>query len=186
MRQDYSSLPDDLPRPHDDGASDHLKGMRLPPVRLPATTGASIDLATLPPGRSAIFVYPMTGRPGAALPEGWDAIPGARGCTPQNCAIRDVHREFVELGVSVYALSTQSPDEQAEMAARLHLPYPVLSDETCEFAEALRLPMFEAAGVRRIRRLTLIVRDGVIEHVFYPVFPPDRSAEAALEWLRRN
>ncbi len=178
-----SSIPDDLPRPQDDGACAHLPGRRLPALALPATQGAPIDLSALN-GRTALFVYPMTGRPGVALPDGWDAIPGARGCTPQNCAIRDSHRAFADLGVAVYALSTQTTDYQAEMAARLHLPYPVLSDADLHFAKALDLPLFEADGMPLIRRLTLVARDGVIEKVFYPVFPPDRSTEPVLEWLQ--
>lgn len=179
-------LPADLPAPRDDGACAHLPGLRLPALALPATTGGTVDLAALPAGRTTIFVYPMTGRPGTALPDGWDAIPGARGCTPQNCAIRDSHRAFADLGVGVLALSTQPTDWQREMAERLHLPYPVLSDDGCRLADALRLPTFEADGLRLIRRLTLIVRDGAIEHVVYPVFPPDRSAETALDWLARH
>ena len=183
MGNDYSSFPDDLPRPQDDGACAHLPNMRLPVLALSATRGKSVDLSALP-GRTAIFVYPMTGRPGVALPENWDAIPGARGCTPQNCAIRDTHQAFADLGVAVFALSTQPTDYQAEMAERLHLPYPVLSDADLRFAEALDLPTFVADGHRLIRRLTLVARDGTIERAFYPVFPPDRSTEPVLEWLR--
>jgi len=184
VSKDYSTVPDDLPRPEDDGACDHLTGLRLPALQLPATTGGTVDLTALPAGHSVIFVYPMTGRPGTALPDGWDAIPGARGCTPQNCAIRDEYRAFVDLGVAVYALSTQPTAYQAEMAERLHLPYPVLSDADYGLSDALSLPTFMANGMRLIRRLTLIVRDGIIEHVFYPVFPPDRSTEPVLDWLR--
>ena len=184
MTQTLTSLPDDLPQPVDDGACAHLPGTRLPALALPATHGAAIDLSTLS-GRTAIFVYPMTGRPGVALPDGWEAIPGARGCTPQNCAIRDAHRAFADLGVAVYALSTQTTAYQAEMAERLHLPYPVLSDAELHFAKALDLPTFEADGNTLIRRLTLVVKDGVIERVFYPVFPPDRSTEPVLDSLRK-
>ena len=183
MTPDLSSVPRDLPQPLDDGACAHLPGKRLPALALAATNGGAVDLSTLE-GRTAIFVYPMTGRPGVALPDGWDAIPGARGCTPQNCAIRDSHRAFADLGVAVYALSTQATAYQAEMAARLHLPYPVLSDSELRFATALSLPTFEADGMPLIRRLTLVAKDGVIERVFYPVFPPDRSTEPVLEWLR--
>ena len=185
MTQTYDSLPDDLPAPRDDGACDHLVGMAMPMLRLPSTQGGSVDLGALPAGRSVLFAYPMTGRPGVDLPDGWNEIPGARGCTPQNCAFRDLHRAFTDLGTSVFALSTQTTDYQAKMAARLHLPYPVLSDADHALTDALRLPTFEADGMRLLRRLTLIVRDGIIEHVFYPVFPPDRSAEPVLEWLRQ-
>jgi peroxiredoxin len=181
----YATLPDDLPQPQDDGACAHLPGRRLPALALPATQGGPVDLSALP-GRTAVFVYPMTGRPGVALPDGWDAIPGARGCTPQNCAIRDSHRAFADLGVAVYALSTQTTAYQAEMAERLHLPYPVLSDAELRFARALNLPTLEADGMPLIRRLTLVVKDGVIEQVFYPVFPPDRSTEPVLAWLKKG
>ena len=181
---DYARVPDDLPRPEDDGACDHLSGLPLPAIALLSTQGGSIDLSAVP-GRIAVFVYPMTGRPGVALPDGWDAIPGARGCTPQNCAIRDTHRAFVDLGIAVYALSAQATGYQAEMASRLHLPYPVLSDADLMFADALRLPTFVADGARLIRRLTLVAKDGVIERAFYPVFPPDRSTEPVLEWLKK-
>ena len=186
MTKDYSGLPEDLPRPHDDGACAHLPGTRMPALRLPATTGEDVDLAALPAGRTVVFVYPMTGRPGVALPDGWDEIPGARGCTPQNCSIRDLHREFADLGVAVFALSTQSTDYQAEMAERLHLPYRVLSDEDYALADALRLPTFVANQERLIRRLTLVVKDGMIEHVFYPVFPPDTSTQVVFHWLQEH
>lgn len=183
----FAILPDALPEPRDDGACDHLPGLPLPAVALPSTGGGRIALDALPAGRSVIFCFPMTGQPGVPLPAGWDDIPGARGCTPQNCAFRDHHGEFAALDVGVYAVSTQTPAVQREMAARLHLPYPVLSDADLELTAALRLPTFRAeGGPRLIKRLTLVVRDGIIEHVLYPVFPPDRSAEPVLEWLRRH
>ncbi len=184
MTLTYDSLPDDLPAPRDDGACDHLVGMAMPMIRLPSTQGGSVDLGALPIGRSVIFAYPMTGRPGVGLPDGWNEIPGARGCTPQNCAFRDLHLCFTDLGASVFAVSTQTTDYQAEMATRLRLPYPVLSDADHALTHALRLPTFEADGMRVIRRLTLLVSGSVIEHVFYPVFPPDWSADQVLEWLR--
>ena len=130
-----------------------------------------------------IYCYPLTGRPGEALPESWDEIPGARGCTPQACAFHDHHPELAAMGVSVFGLSTQPPDYQREMAERLHLPFPVISDFDLRFARALRLPTFEIAGMSLVKRLTLIVRDGTIEHVFYPVFPPDESASQVVQWL---
>ncbi len=183
----YTTLPDTLPKPVDDGACDHLAGLPLPAVALPSTQGGRVALDALPAGRSVIFCYPMTGQPGVALPDGWDEIPGARGCTPQNCAIRDLHADFAALGAGVYAVSTQAPAYQRELAERLHLPYSVLSDAGYELTNALRLPTFRAGdGPRLIRRLTMVVRDGTIEHVFYPVFPPDRSAEAVLDWLRHH
>ncbi len=184
----FTTLPAGLPVPADDGACDHLTGLPLPAVALPATTGGRVALDALQSRRNVIFCFPMTGQPGVPLPEGWDDIPGARGCTPQTCTFRDLHAEFLARGAAVYAVSTQAPAYQSEMATRLHLPYPVLSDARCEFVDALRLPTFRAVagGPRVIRRLTLVVRDGTIEHVFYPVFPPDRSAEPVLDWLRHH
>ena len=175
---DLYALPDDLPVPEDDGATDHLPGSRLPDVALPATDGSEITLAELP-GRSVVFAYPRTGKPGESSLGGdafWDAIPGARGCTPQACAIRDSHDRFEALGVRVFGLSTQSADDQREAAERLHLPYPLLSDPDA----ALGLPTFEVDGVTLYKRLTLIVRDGIVEDVIYPVFPPTEAADQAL------
>ena len=183
---DPNVLPDDLPVPEDDGACDHLPGMRPASLPLPATDGASVDLATLP-GRTVVYVYPRTGVPGRALPTGWDAIPGARGCTPQSCAFRDHHAELTEAGAdAVYGLSTQDTDYQKEAAERLALPFPLLSDASLELATALRLPTFEADGMVLIRRLALVLDDGRIAKVFYPVFPPERNAADVLDWLRSN
>jgi peroxiredoxin len=182
----FTDLPSDLPRPEDDGACDHLPGLALPGLRLPSTSGRLVDLGALGAGRTVIYCYPRTGRPGEPLPDGWDAIPGARGCTPQACAFRDHHRELADVGAEVYGLSTQTNDYQREMAERLHLPFEVLSDAGCAFVDALRLPTFEVDGMRLVKRLTLIVRDGRIEHVFYPVFPPDASADQVIDWLKRH
>ena len=181
-----TNLPPDLPRPADDGASDHLPGLPMPPVRLPSTAGRLVDLGALSAARTVIYCYPRTGRPGQALPDGWDTIPGARGCTPQSCAFRDHHLELAELGAEVYGLSTQSTGYQRELAERLHLPFEVLSDARFALVEALRLPTFEVDGMRLIKRLTLIVSDQRIEHVFYPVFPPDASAAQVIDWLERH
>jgi peroxiredoxin len=182
----FTELPSDLPRPVDDGACDHLPGLTLPQVGLPSTSGRLVDLGALGVGRTVIYCYPRTGRPGEPLPDGWDAIPGARGCTPQACAFRDHHRELAALGADVYGLSTQTTAYQREMAERLHLPFEVLSDAEFALVEALRLPTFEADGMRLVKRITLIIRDGRIEHVFYPVFPPDQSAEQVIDWLQRH
>jgi peroxiredoxin/GNAT superfamily N-acetyltransferase len=170
-----------LPAPADDGAADHLPGSRLPAVALPASDGSHVTLATLP-GRSVVFAYPRTGPPGEEPLGGadfWNALPGARGCTPQACAIRDEHARFAALGVRVLGVSTQPPREQREAAGRLHLPYPLLSDERA----ALGLPTFEVEGVTLYRRLTLIVRDGAVEDAIYPVFPPGDAAAQALARL---
>ncbi len=183
---ELTRLPDDLPVPVDDGAARHLPGLALPSISLPATSGAMTDLARLgQPGRSVLYCYPLIGRPGTDLPDGWDAIAGARGCTPEACAFRDHHRELMAAGVtSVFGLSSQDTAFQQEVAGRLHLPFAMLSDIGFALADTLRLPTFEAAGNRLYTRLTLVVRDGRIEHVFYPVFPPDQHPQQVLDWLR--
>lgn len=178
----YFPLPDNLPAPVDDGACAHLDGMQLPPVSLPSTGGGTVDLAALT-GRTVIYIYPMTGRPVMPLPEGWDEIPGARGCTPQSCAFRDHYAELRSLGAELFGLSTQTTDYQREAHDRLHLPFELLSDAELAFARALRLPMFQVEGMTLIKRLTLIAAAGRIEKVFYPVFPPDKNAEEVIAWL---
>jgi peroxiredoxin len=175
-------VPQSLPAPEDDGACDHLPGMSMPSVSLTSTVGDPVDLSTLP-GRTVVYCYPLTGRPDQDLPSGWDDIPGARGCTPQSCAFRDHHAELQELGARVFGLSTQDTVYQREAAERLHLPFLLLSDEKLEFAEALGLPTFEAEGMTLTKRLTLVLQEGEIEHVFYPVFPPGRNAEEVVRWL---
>jgi peroxiredoxin len=183
--RDPTVLPDELPAPEDDGAADHLAGTSLPPIALPATDGSSVALADLP-GLSVVFAYPRTGRPGEEPPggeAGWNAIPGARGCTPEACSFRDEKARFAERGARIFGLSTQGTDYQREAVERLHLPYPILSDAGLAFTRALDLPTMEVEGMTLIRRVTLIVRDGVIADVVYPVFPPDRGAELALERL---
>lgn len=171
--------------PLDDGACDHLPGVRLPPVRLPSTAGRLVTLAALP-GRVVVYCYPRTARPDETLPPEWDTIPGARGCTAESCAFRDHAAELQALGVQVYGLSTQSTAEQREAAQRLGLPFALLSDASLTLARVLRLPTFVVGDWTLIKRLTLILRDGVIEHVFYPVFPPERHADEVLAWLRRR
>ena len=171
----YEALPDNLPRPVDDGACNHLVGMELPKIKLLATDGSLIDLSSLPK-KVVIYCYPMTGKPGVPLPDGWDEIPGARGCTPQTCSYRDHHKELAALGADVFGLSTQASDYQQEMAERLHLPFLILSDEAFEFCESLNLPTFTVNQMRLIKRVTLIAVNGVIRHVHYPVFPSDSDA----------
>jgi peroxiredoxin len=184
MRSDnLYELPKDLPVPQDDGACDHLVGAKLPPIALLSTSGRKVDLSALP-GTTVVYVYPRTGRPDQEMLPGWNAIPGARGCTPQSCAFRDHYQELKGAGASqVFGLSPQDTAYQREAAERLHLPFELLSDEKLAFARALKLPTFEVAGMRLIKRLTLIARDGVIGKVFYPVFPPDRNAGDVLDWL---
>lgn len=183
---DPYALPDDLPAPIDDGACDHLSGREMPPVELPATDGAAVALRALR-GRTVVYAYPRTGRPGEpSLVEDWDRIPGARGCTPETCGFRDHHRELAEAGAGVVGLSTQATAYQRELVERLRLPFPILSDARLELAGSLGLPTFEVAGETLIKRLTLLVRDGGIERVWYPVFPADGHAGEVLAWLRAN
>ena len=189
MRSDnVYELPKNLPVPQDDGACRHLTGMRLPQIALLSTAGRRVDISWLA-GRTIVYCYPRTGRPDQDLPTGWNAIPGARGCTPQSCAFRDHYEDLKRAGADhVYGLSTQDSAYQREAVERLHLPFELLSDEKMAFAQALKLPMFEVDGMKLIRRLTLIASDGTIEKVFYPVFPPDRNAGDVLDWLaaKRN
>lgn len=180
---DPTRLPDGLPVPTDDGACDHLLGHEMPDLALPSTAGGEVALRALPGPRTIIYIYPRTGLPGVEMPDGWDAIPGARGCTPQSCSFRDHAAELAKRGATVFGLSTQATDYQLEMAERLHLPFAVLSDADFRLAEALRLPTFEIAGMRLLKRATLIVRGTAIEDVLYPVFPPNQSAAAAVAWL---
>jgi peroxiredoxin len=177
-------LPADLPAPQDDGAARHLIGMRLPSLPLKATDGSQVDLSRLP-GRTVVYIYPRTGVPGQSPPDGWDQIPGARGCTPQSCGFRDHFSELKRLGVAkVFGLSTQDTAYQREAVERLHLPFAVLSDETLELARAIKLPTFKIAGMTLLKRMALVIDDGIITKVFYPVFPPDKNAEEVIAWLR--
>jgi peroxiredoxin len=176
-----------IPAPVDDGGAAHLIGMALPSVALAATDGSAVDLAGLP-GRTVLFAYPRTGRPGEiGVVEDWDMIPGARGCTPQTCSFRDLYQDLRRAGsAQVFGLSTQDTVYQREMTERLHVPFPVLSDENLALTEALRLPTMQVAGLVLVKRMALIVDDGRISHVFYPVFPPDRNAGDVLAWLKAN
>jgi len=183
---DPTILPAELPVPTDDGAVAHLAGQKLPALALPATDGSRVDLAKLA-GRTVVYIYPRTGVPGRAMPEGWDAIPGARGCTPQSCSFRDHFAELKALGVAqLYGLSTQDSDYQREAAQRLKLPFAILSDANFALTRALKLPTFAVAGMTLLKRMALIIDDGVISKVFYPVFPPDKNAEEVIAWLRSS
>jgi peroxiredoxin len=183
----YTGLPADLPVPEDDGAATHLPGMKVPHLELQGTSGTTIRLHALGAGRTVIYVYPRTGRPGTARLDGWDSIPGARGCTPEACGFRDHHQDLLAAGVNeVFGLSSQDTDYQREVVERLDLPFQMLSDPARTLAQALRLPTFETNGLTLYKRLTLIVRDDAIEHVFYPIFPPNEHAAQVLTWLLSN
>lgn len=183
MARDWTTLPPDLPVPEDDGAADHLPGLEIPALVLPSSQG-EIDLAGLAARRLVLYVYPRTGRPGEALPEGWDAYPGARGCTPQSCGFRGHADELAALGARVAGVSAQTLDDQVEFAERNHMPFPVIADPGLTLRDALRLPTFEIAGMTLYRRLALIAERRRVVHVFYPVFPPDRNAAEVVAWLR--
>ena len=179
---DVYILPPDLPVPVDDGSCDHLVGIRLPSVPLPSTAGRQVDVATLV-GLVVVYCYPAMGKPDDPDPPGWNEIPGARGCTPQSCAFRDHYPELQALGACVFGLSVQATADQQEAAKRLRLPYELLSDQDLAFARALRLPTFDVEGRTYMKRLTLVIREGRIERVVYPVFPPDLNAAEVARWL---
>ena len=179
-----SALPADLPRPVDDGAAEGLEGRAVPRVRLVGSDGRLVDLAEAANGTLVLYVYARTGVPGESIPPEWDAIPGARGCTPESCAFRDLAGEFASFGAILYGVGAQAAEEQRAFAERHRLPFPLLNDGELALADVLGLPTFEFGGRRFYRRLTLVARSGRIEKVFYPVFPPDTHADEVLGWLR--
>jgi len=179
-------LPPGIPVPQDDGGARHLAGISLPDLTLPATDGTLVNLLRRK-GRTVVYVYPRTGVPGVDPPDGWDQIPGARGCTPQSCSFRDHFKELKLLGVAyLYGLSTQDTAYQQEAATRLHLPFAILSDEKLALTKSLKLPTFSVARMTLLKRMTLVIDDGVITKVFYPVFPPDKNAEEVIAWLQAS
>jgi len=180
-----SKLPTDLPIPQDDGLANHLRGMKLPDLSLNATNGETINLRGIK-GKLVIYCYPMTGQPNVALPDGWDQIPGARGCTPQSCSFRDHYQELQALGAEVVGLSVQSTEYQKEMADRLHLPFPVVSDMNYQFQKALNMPTFIAAGMTLLKRVTLITNNGVIEAAHHPIFPNDSDPAWVIDYLKTH
>lgn len=182
-----NQLPADLPVPEDDGAAAHLLGHAVPNIELPGTAGDTVALHALGQGRSIVYCYPLTGRPDTDLPEGWNNIPGARGCTSEACDFRDHHDDLTAAGASrVFGLSSQDTAYQQEVVDRLRLPFPMLSDTGFRLAATLGLPTFEAGGVLLYKRITLVMRDSVIEHAFYPIFPPNEHARQVLRWLQDN
>ena len=183
---DPTFLPPDIPVPQDDGGARHLPGMKLPDLALPATSGGAVNLARLA-GRTVLYLYPRTGVPGVDLPPGWNDIPGARGCTPQSCGFRDHFAELKGLGVShLFGLSTQDTDYQREAAERLHLPFAIISDAGLAFTRAMKLPTFIVAGMTLLKRMALVVDEGIVGKAFYPVFPPDQNAAEVVAWLREH
>lgn len=189
MNKNLQELPPDLPVPQDDGAAAHLKGTALPEIALPSTAGGAVVLAQIS-GRTVVYAFPRTGVPGeAAFDENWESIPGARGCTPESCGFRDHFQELRAAGAAVFGMSTQDAAFQREAVKRLNLPFSLVSDDRLELTRALSLPTFTAGSATPVvlmKRFTLVLRDGVIEHVFYPVFPPDRHADEVLNWLRQH
>jgi peroxiredoxin len=184
---DLNQLPADLPIPEDDGAADHLVGQPIPRLSLPSTAGRTIALDDLGPGRAVLYIYPLTGRPDIGLPDGWDNIPGARGCTTEACDFRDHHRDLLDAGATaVLGLSSQDSDYQREVVDRLRLPFEMLSDTGLSLAEKLNLPTFRAGDLMLYKRLTLVISDGAIEYVFYPIFPPNQHTQQLLAWLRSH
>lgn len=180
---DYTQLPSNLPVPQDDGASSHLLGRSLPDVILLSTSGKQVNLSHIQ-GQAVFFCYPMTGQLGVQLPDGWDSIPGARGCTPQSCSFRDRYQDLQKLDVRVYGISTQKSSTQLEAVERLHLPYELLSDVDFQLTTSLQLPTFKIEHQRFIKRLTMIIRNSEIVKVFYPIFPPEKNVIDVIEWLK--
>lgn len=183
--KDLSKLPDNLPIPVDDGACDHLLGAHIPSILLVSTSGDCINLGKLP-GAFVAYFYPMIGRPDSPPLVGWNEIPGARGCTPQSCSFRDHHGELMNLGAKVFGISAQPLEDQKEAKARLELPFELLNDSDFALAEAMHLPTFEYGTARLIKRISVITINGIIEKVFYPVFPPNRDADNVLNWFRNR
>ena len=182
---DYTQLPSNLPVPEDDGASSHLLGKYLPDVTLLSTSGKQVNLSHIQ-SRAVLFCYPMTGQPGIKLPDGWDSIPGARGCTPQSCSFRDRYQDLQKFNVQVYGVSTQKSSTQLEAVERLHLSYELLSDADFQLTKSLQLPTFKVEHQRFIKRLTMIVLNSEIVKVFYPIFPPEKNVVDVIEWLKQE
>ncbi|KAF8063963.1 redoxin family protein [Lyophyllum atratum] len=184
MMNSSLDLPPNLPVPVDDGACVHLTGAAIPSITLISTSGGPVDVSSLK-GLTIVFCYPRTGAPGETIPEAWNLIPGARGCTPQACSFRDSSTELLGLGVQhIFGLSTQDTPYQMEVKERLHLPYDLLSDEGLEWARALTLPTFDWEGKTLVKRMVIAVEDGKIVKTWYPVFPSDRSAQLVIDWLK--
>ncbi len=185
MTNNYKTLPEELPVPIDDGEAAHLEGLQLPDISLPTTSGQHFSFDTNSnPEKLVIYVYPLTGQPDVALPDGWDEIPGTRGCTPQACDFSDHYQQFKNLNTQVFGLSTQTTEYQSALKNRLHLPFDLLSDSDFKLKKALSLPTFQVGKLILYKRLTLIIENNMIKKVFYPVFPPNQHASQVLDWLK--
>lgn len=184
--RDLNQLPADLPVPQDDGACDHLSQTKIPKVVLYSTGNHQVDLQKQAQKPTVLFFYPRTGEPGKPAPVDWDLIPGARGCTPQSCGFRDLYSEFKAAGYEVFGLSSQDTTYQKEFVQRNHIPFQILSDMDFKLTDALKLPTFQYGGQRLIKRMALILNEGKIIKVFYPVFPPNKNAETVLNWIKRG
>ncbi|MFN7904221.1 MAG: redoxin family protein [Pseudobdellovibrionaceae bacterium] len=184
--RDLNSLPSDLPVPQDDGACDHLSQLAIPRIILPSTVDRKIDLQKQSQKPTILFFYPRTGEPSMPAPEDWDLIPGARGCTPQSCGFRDLNSEFKELGFEIFGVSSQNSEYQKEFVKRNHIPFEILSDEEFKLTDAINLPTFQYNEMRLIKRMALVLKDGKIVKVFYPVFPPNKNAETVLSWIQKQ
>ncbi|MCR4328078.1 MAG: peroxiredoxin [Patescibacteria group bacterium] len=184
MTTNLTELPFDLPRPLDDGGADHLVSLPVPIMDLPSTSGKLVSTSQFKKGLHILFCYPMTGKPGVDLPSSWNIIPGARGCTPECLKFAIQYGELSKLGFSLFGVSTQGQEYQKEMTARLGLPFEVLSDEKMLLTRALRLSTMEVEGRIFLKRLTLVIKDGVIIKMFYPVFPPDKHPEEVAYWAK--
>jgi peroxiredoxin len=185
MRDDFLTLPKNLPVPQDDGACRHLEGMAIPAIELRATSGRVLELSQLTLDPTILFFYPRTGRPDEPVPVDWDEIPGARGCTPQSCGFRDLYKEFRAHGYQVFGVSTQTTEYQREFAERMRIPFEILSDSEFKLTTAMKLPTFEFSGMRLLKRMAWVCEDSHVKKVFYPVFPPDENAVNVLKWLDR-
>ncbi len=181
-----TELPKDLPRPTDDGTADHLQGMAFPDISLQSTEENLINTLEFQHGLTVIYCYPMTGRPDQELPKGWNEIPGARGCTPQALNFKEKYGDFEQKNIRLFGLSTQTTEYQQEMIKRLEIPFPILSDFDFKLTKLLKLPTFNVEGKILFKRLTMVVKDGVIVKVFYPVFPPNENAEEVLNWINKS
>jgi peroxiredoxin len=182
----FTDLPNNLSKPHNDDGCTHLLDSSIPDISLPTQNGNLLKLKRLDTFRLVIFCFPMTGHPDRPLPDNWDMIPGARGCTPQTCSFRDNYDELIKINALPIGLSTQSTEDLKEMTTRLHVPFDIVSDQQLLFTSSLNLPTFSINDKKFIKRLTLIVDQSVIKHVFYPIYPPDKHIFEVLNWLKNN